>query len=362
LSDLRRVHVELDGEDPYEIVVGPHALREAKDQASRRRVAIVTQRRIPRAYVNELREMLNESHVFTIPDGEVAKSMANVEMLCSKFAKWGLLRHDLVIAIGGGVVCDAAGFASAIYYRGVKVLKAPTSLLAQVDAASGGKTGVNLDEGKNLVGAFHQPVGVLADTSTLITLTKREYRSGLGEVAKYALMPEGRNVVALLQKHTPQILDRDAAVLRELVYECVKIKMDVVQADPLELNGRRAMLNFGHTLGHALETAAGHKIKHGEAVATGLVFATALSCALGFVDQSALERTRDVVSSLGLPVAAPSDMSARRLLTLMRRDKKASGGLTFILPTPTGLEPYEDPDKGALRAAFKAVGINASRI
>src|SRR5438067_5275827 len=216
---MDRVTVAIPGA-PYDVVVGAGALGEARSLLDgRRRVAIVSQPAVASAHGGALVAALEvasvETEAFLIGDGEDAKSLATVEDLCRRMAAWGLLRGDAVVALGGGVVGDTAGFVAAVYHRGVALVQAPTTLLAQVDAAIGGKTAVNLPEGKNLVGAFHQPVGVLADTTTLATLPPREYRAGLGEVAKYALMPGGERVAGLVTARIGDVLSRDAGVLGE---------------------------------------------------------------------------------------------------------------------------------------------------
>jgi 3-dehydroquinate synthase len=301
-----------------------------------------------------------DTDVFLIGDGEDAKTLATVATLCSQLADWGLLRGDAIVALGGGVVGDTAGFAAAVYHRGITVVQAPTTLLAQVDAAIGGKTAVNLPEGKNLVGAFHQPRAVLADVATLRTLPPREYRAGLGEVAKYALMPGGHDVAVIVREQGARVAnDRDPDVLAALVGACVAMKAAVVAADPEERTGVRMSLNYGHTLAHALETAGGYGLLHGEAVAVGLVFAGALAGALERIDTAAVERHRTMVEQLGLPASVPGDVDAATLLDVMRRDKKARGGLTFVLPGDAGLEPVDDPDPRALDVAFAAVGVTS---
>jgi len=299
--------------------------------------------------------------VSSMADGEAAKSFATVERLCSEWSAGGLLRNDAVVALGGGVVGDTAGFAAAVYHRGIEVVQCPTTLLGQVDSAIGGKTAVNLPEGKNLVGAVHQPVAVLADINTLATLPERDFRSGLGEIAKYALMggPDDRyGLAALIHEHRNEIDARDPEVLSDLVSRCAAIKAAVVAADPQERTGIRATLNYGHTLAHALETAGRHDLHHGEAVAVGLVFAGALASALERIPAAEADRHRDLVASLGLPVTAEG-VDAAELLTVMRRDKKARGGLTFVLEGPDGLAIVEDPPAPALATAFRAVGVES---
>jgi 3-dehydroquinate synthase len=350
---------------PYDVVVGPGALGEAGAALARiRRVAVVSQGEVATRYADAVRASLDaESELFLMDDGEDAKSLRTVEDLCRKFAAWGLLRGDAVVALGGGVVGDTAGFAAATYHRGVAVLQVPTTLLAMVDAAIGGKTAVNLPEGKNLVGAFHQPVGVLADTDTLASLPEPEYKSGLGEVAKYALLTDvvedPTGLVELLRLRTTEVLARDPAVLSDLVARCAQIKADVVAADPEERTGLRATLNLGHTFAHALETAGGYGLTHGEAVAIGLVFAGALAGGCERVGPDVVDRYQALPATLGLQTEVPggADLDADELVALMRRDKKASGGLTFVLPGPNGIERVDDPPEHALRYAFASVGI-----
>jgi 3-dehydroquinate synthase len=350
---------------PYDVVVGHGALADvASVVGDRRKVAVVSQAGVADFHAPALTAALHAAgaatDVFLIGDGEDAKTLGTVETLCSQLAAWGLLRGDAIVALGGGVVGDTAGLTAALYHRGVAIVQAPTTLLGMVDAAIGGKTAVNLPEGKNLVGAFHQPIAVLADVATLATLPPREYRSGLGEVAKYALMPEGGDVARIVAASSHKIVGRDPEVLTELVTACAAIKARVVASDPEERTGARVALNYGHTLAHALETAGGYELLHGEAVAIGLVFAGALAGALERVDADAVDRHRAVVDALGLPTSVPGEMEASALLDVMRRDKKSVGGLTFVLPGADGgtmLETVHDPDPRALDVAFAAVGV-----
>ncbi len=278
-----------------------------------------------------------------IGDGEQAKSLATVEHLARTFARRGLSRADVVVAVGGGIVTDVAGFAAATYHRGTAYVNVATTLLAQVDAAVGGKTGVNLPEGKNLVGAFWQPDAVLCDTETLATLPPREWACGRGEMAKYAFLGESPSPDESIE---------------EQVARCVAIKAAVVSEDERE-TGRRAVLNYGHTLGHALEGVGllrrsrdgGHDggdgdgttpgpwdLRHGEAVAIGLIFAAHLARRLGRIDQARVEEHRAVVDGYDLPTELPPDADARELVDFMARDKKAQQDLAFVLDGPRGVE------------------------
>jgi 3-dehydroquinate synthase len=359
---MRRVTIGVD--PPYDVVVGAGVLAQVGELfAGRRCIAVVTQDAIAEHHGAVIADVIRTADAqlitSTIDDGESAKTLSTVEALCRDWAAAGLLRGDAVVALGGGVVGDTAGFAAAVYHRGVAVVQCPTTLLAQVDAAIGGKTAVNLPEGKNLVGAFHQPLGVVADVTTLATLPQREYRAGLGEVAKYALMggPADRyGIAALCTEHADAIAARDPEILTELVSRCAAIKAAVVAADPHERTGVRATLNYGHTLAHALETVGEHDLHHGEAVAIGLVYAGALAAALERVPAPEVDRHRELVRALGLPVVAEG-VDRDELLAVMRRDKKASGGLTFVLAGPGGLATVDDPPEPALDAAFRAVGV-----
>lgn len=298
-----------------------------------RRVAIVTQEGIGIDLDPGV-----EHRVFMIGDGEGHKTLATIGMLCEEFADWGLTRTDCVVGVGGGLVTDVAGFAAAVYHRGIPVVHVATTLLAQIDAAVGGKTGVNLPQGKNLVGAFWQPAAVLCDTATLTTLPEREWRCGLGELAKYHWLGGGR---------------LDELPLPERVARCVAIKAEVVASDEREA-GRRALLNYGHTLGHALEVAGRHDLRHGEAVGIGLVYAAELALALGRIDSDAVEEHRRVVSGYGLSTELPSGIDPDELLVLMGRDKKVlDAGLTFVLDGPAGLEVVEGVDPLVVRRTLE---------
>jgi 5-deoxy-5-amino-3-dehydroquinate synthase len=304
----------------YDVLVGAgarHRLLEVLPVGAHR-AAVVTQ-----PGIDVVVDAGVEQRTFLMPDGEDAKCLETVEDLCRAWARWGLTRADVVVAVGGGVVTDAAGFAAAVYHRGVAVIHVPTTLLGQVDAAIGGKTGVNLPEGKNLVGAFWQPVAVLCDTDVLAALPPREYRSGLGEMAKYAFLGVDR---------LPDL------PLDEAVAACVRCKAEHIAADELETTGKRALLNYGHTLAHALETAGRYDLRHGEAVAVGLVFAARLARRLGRVGDEAVAEHRRVVAGYGLPDRVPAVLDPAELVTLMARDKKAVDGLTFVLDGPRGVE------------------------
>jgi len=304
------------------------------------RVAVVTQ-----ANIGIEVDPGREHRVFTIGDGEQFKTMATIESLCSQFAEWGLTRTDCVVGLGGGLVTDVAGFAASVFHRGLPVVHVATSLLAQIDAAIGGKTGVNLPEGKNLVGTFWQPTGVLCDTALLDTLPSREWRCGLGELAKYHFLGGG---------------DLDALPLEERVAACVAIKAEVVADDERE-GGRRAILNYGHTLAHAIEIAGDHDLRHGEAVAVGLIFAAELGFRLGRIDAARVAEHRRVVAAYDLPGTLPMGLRTDELIALMGRDKKALDGLTFVLDGPDGVESLTGVPLEHVEAAIDAIRSEGER-
>jgi 5-deoxy-5-amino-3-dehydroquinate synthase len=318
----------------YDVVVGEGVgdRLAALVPAGARRAAVVTQAGIPVAVDPGV-----PHEVLMIGRGEERKTLATVESLCRDFARMGLTRDDVVIGVGGGMVTDVAGFAAAVWHRGVAVVHVATTLLAMVDAAIGGKTGVNLPEGKNLVGAFWQPSGVLCDLRALSTLPERELRCGRGEMAKYHFLT-GDDLLAL--------------PLAERVARCVEIKADVVGADERE-SGRRAILNYGHTLAHALETASEHRMAHGEAVAVGLVYAARLARVLGRIDDDRVLAHDEVVAgAYELDITLPPGLRDDELVALMARDKKARHGLTFVLDGPSGVEVVDDVEVDAVRAAL----------
>lgn len=330
------VDVELGDDRRYPVLVGDGARHELAGliPSRARRVAVVTQSSVPVVVDPGV-----EHRVFTIGEGEPAKSLATVEELCRGFARWGLTRADCVVAVGGGLVTDVGGFAAAVYHRGVDVVYVSTTLLGQIDAAIGGKTGVNLPEGKNLVGAFWQPSAVVCDTGVLATLPPREYRSGLGELAKYHFLGGG---------------DLDALPLEERVAACVRIKAEVVAADERE-GGLRATLNYGHTLAHALEIVGRYDLRHGEAVAVGLVYAAEVAHALGRIDAARLAEHRRVVGAYDLPASLPDGVDIDELVDAMGRDKKALDGITFVLDGPNGVEPVTGIDRAVLDDAFERI-------
>jgi 5-deoxy-5-amino-3-dehydroquinate synthase len=320
-----------------------------------RRAAVVTQSGIGVSVETGL-----PTEVFTVPDGEEGKSLAVVEELCRGFARFGLSRSDVVVAVGGGVVTDLAGFAAASFHRGTAYVNVATTLLAQVDAAVGGKTGVNLPEGKNLVGAFWQPRAVLCDSDVLSTLPPREWASGRGEMAKYAFLGGTSGADAGAGDGDGDGDGPDASLLdlslEEQVARCVAIKAAVVASDERE-GDQRMVLNYGHTLAHALEATAfepgsGLDLRHGEAVAIGLVYAALLARRLGRIDDSRVDLHRRVVGAFDLSSAVPAPVDPELLVSFMTRDKKAQSDLTFVLDGSDGVEVVRGVDRADVLATL----------
>jgi 3-dehydroquinate synthase len=277
-----------------------------------------------------------------LPDGEQHKTWPTLQTIFDHLLEQGCDRKAVLFALGGGVVGDMAGFAAACYMRGVPCVQVPTTLLAQVDSSVGGKTAINHPLGKNMIGAFHQPLRVVADLDTLATLPRREYAAGLAEVIKYGPIAD-LAFLGWIEAHLQALLDHDADALRHAVRRSCEIKAEVVGEDEREA-GRRAILNFGHTFGHAIETGQGYGAwLHGEAVACGMVLGAALSCELGLVDAAFVDRLERLLAGAGLPVQAPR-MPAERWFELMRVDKKAeAGAIRFVV--------VESPGRALLRPA-----------
>jgi len=284
---------------------------------------------------NGLRAAGTPIHRIVLPPGEVQKSLATAGRIHQQMAKAGLDRKSALYAVGGGVITDLGGFVASTYMRGIRVHLFPTTLLGQVDAAIGGKTAVNLPQGKNLVGTFYQPASVFCDPSVLKTLPPREYVSGLGEVVKYGIIRDAE-LFATIEKNIEGIRSRDPGVLDEIVYRCVAIKADVVTKDEKE-SGERAILNYGHTIGHALEAAGGYKLlQHGEAVSIGMEAEAILSMELGIAPLELLAAQNRLLKLCGLPTRVKK-MPEKKVLAALKLDKKnVSGRTRFVLPEAIG--------------------------
>lgn len=282
--------------------------------------------------VRSFQEVGYEAFQMVLPAGEVFKTAASVELIWEKALDSGLDRKSLMVALGGGVVSDLTGFAAATYLRGLYYASIPTTLLSQVDASVGGKTGFNLKSGKNLVGAFYQPIGVFADPNTLLSLSQREYRNGYAEVIKHALLSRS-DLLVFLEGNLEKIESRDPWFLAKLVEKNVRIKADVVASDEKEA-GRRAILNLGHTLGHALEELGGYKdFSHGEAVAIGMTAACAISLRRGLITEQQFARVKSLIEKVGLPTKPSSPVEPWVWWEKTYKDKKAASGVVYwVLP------------------------------
>ncbi len=301
---------------------------------------VITDNHVAAAHLPALLALLESRselvHSVTIPAGEESKSVELLWRLWEQLAEFEADRNTVIIALGGGVVGDLAGFAAATWMRGVPLVQVPTTLLAQVDSSVGGKTGINLPSGKNLVGAFWQPQLVVIDPKVLGTLPQREYAAGLAEVVKYAMVFDA-GFMAWLEERIRPILDRDPDVHVELIAKCCRFKAAVVEADERDQSGRRALLNYGHTFGHALEAVTGYgTVLHGEAVAVGMNCAAWLAMELGRVSRDILARQSALLKAFGLP-PMPEGWPTDKLVAAMKRDKKRVAGLPqLVLPTAVG--------------------------
>jgi 3-dehydroquinate synthase len=348
LNLMRTVHVSL-GSRSYPIFIGGKILsdlgRYCAELQLGRRCLIISDKNVAPLYAAKARVSLRkagfEPTLAAVPAGETSKSLKMFQSCCDLLAKHRLERKSFIVALGGGVVGDLAGFVAAAYLRGIAFVQAPTTLLAQVDSSVGGKVGVNLAAGKNLVGAFHQPRFVLCDLAALRTLPLREFRAGLAEVIKYGIIYD-EELFERLERDLPKLLRRDGKILAEVIARCCEIKADVVRQDETE-TGVRAILNFGHTIGHAIEAISGYgTYLHGEAISIGQVAAAKLSVRAAGLPAEEAERVEKLFERAGLPVALK--LPARRqtaLIEAMRLDKKVTDGqIRFVLARQIGqVEP-----------------------
>jgi len=345
---VRTVNVPL-GDRAYEVLIGPGLLQRAGEligaRLGRARCAIVTDANVAKLHLDTIAAALSAegrlAGSITLPPGESTKSFRELAPLCERLLELGIERGDLVVALGGGVIGDLAGFAAAILRRGVRFVQVPTSLLAQVDSSVGGKTGIDTPQGKNLIGAFHQPGLVLADTDTLRTLPLRELRAGYAEVAKYGLLGDAP-FFAWLEKNHPAVFALEDEPLTHAVETSVKAKAGIVGRDETE-QGERALLNLGHTFGHAFEAWCGYsdRLLHGEAIAIGMAIAFRFSAARGDCSAADAARAAAHFAAVGLPTRIdeiPGDKPGiDAMMRLMAQDKKVrQGKLTFILARGIG--------------------------
>jgi len=356
------VHVDL-GSRSYDIEIGTRNLRALGATLERTcstaaHVVVVTDTGVEdphaRRAVEALADAGRQVDLLVVEAGEASKSPAVAFSLWEKLLDLGTDRQSVVVAVGGGVVGDLAGFVAATFARGIRFVQVPTTLLAHVDSSVGGKVGINLPGAKNMVGAFWQPAAVVIDTATLETLPERAYRAGLAEVVKYGVILDAE-FFAYLEQHIAEIRARDNGVLQHLIARSCRLKADVVEQDEREETGLRAVLNYGHTFCHALETLTGYgQLLHGEAVAIGMQCAARLAVRLGLLDAELLDRQAALLHALGLSTDVPP-LEEADVLRVMARDKKSLGGrLRFILPTRLGhVELAADIDPAAVTAALR---------
>jgi 3-dehydroquinate synthase len=330
---VRRITVLL-GPRSYDVIVGQGLLDQAgsllPETPGTRRVVILTDSGVGEIWGARAEAALKtrgEIVAVQVASGEASKVLAVAEQVMDRMVSEKVGRSDLLVTLGGGMVSDLGGFVASVYHRGIRVAHLPTSLLGQVDAAVGGKTGVNLGGGKNLAGTYHQPIAVIADTETLATLPEREFTSGLAEVIKCGLALEP-SLLDLLEPAAPAVAAREPEVLAELVAACVRIKAGVVAQDEFDQD-RRAMLNYGHTLGHALEAESGFGVLHGEAIAVGMVASAHLAADSGLLDEGEVRRHISLLERFRLPVTASFDPEA--VLERILLDKKRRGEGRWVL-------------------------------
>lgn len=336
VDNMQSIIVNL-GDRRYPIHIGDDLLADGRllrKSLGGGRAVVITNDVVAPLYLDQLLDSLQDDSATAIilPDGEQHKNLGTASYIYDQLMAGKVDRKSTLIALGGGVIGDMTGFAAATWLRGVRYVQVPTTLLAQVDSSVGGKTGVNHPAGKNMIGAFHQPACVIADMSVLKSLPRREVKAGLAEVVKYGLINNSA-FFDWLAEHAAGLLDLDVDLLGEAVAQCCSAKADIVARDERE-SGVRALLNLGHTFGHAIEAATGYGAwLHGEAVATGMVMAADLSMRMGWLDAESARRIRSVLEEdFGLPVIPPADINTGKYIELMASDKKAEQGrMRFVL-------------------------------
>ena len=339
---MERIKVDLDSRS-YEIIIGQDILGQIGAAVKRLnltpKILIISNASIAGLYADKIKDSLEQAgfevKVVTVPEGEKSKSIKEAEFLYNKMLDLRLDRNASILSLSGGVIGDLSGFVAATYMRGIAYVQAPTTLLAQVDSSVGGKTGLNLPRGKNLVGAFYQPRLVYIDTDVLKTLSDDELKAGLAEVVKYGVIRD-KKLFEYLEENIDKILKKDPALLEHIIACSCRIKAEVVSEDERE-SGLRAILNYGHTIGHAIEATSGYGMyKHGQAVAIGMVYAGRIALKLEMISQEELQRQTDLLKKIGLPVELP-DMDLTKITEAILLDKKIEADkIRFILPQRIG--------------------------
>lgn len=356
---MHQIQVGL-GQRAYPIFIASGLLQEVgrdlKERAVGKRYIVIADDKVAALYGKSLLASLHASdldaQLIEFPHGEGSKHLATVTDLARKLAQHNVDRKDALIALGGGVTGDITGFLAAIYMRGIPFVQVPTTLLAQVDSSVGGKTGVDIPEGKNLVGCFYQPQAVYIDSTVLHSLPDAELLNGLAEVIKYSVIYD-HDFFTFLDKHRDAVLGRDLKVIEQVIARCCTIKAEVVAEDERESNLRR-ILNFGHTVGHAVEAASDFTVAHGAAVAIGMVAVSAIAESKGLFAAAEAKQLQELIGAYGLPVAIPSELDRGRMKEYLKTDKKSVGGRPFfVLPTSIGTVTItDDVDEQLVDAIF----------
>ncbi len=323
MNTFKQVNISLP-DNTYPIIIDLQAfnLSGLEQELTKRKIMVVSNTTVAPLYLDHIVDLFPENKVFTcvLEDGEVHKNVRSWQRILDALAEHQFNRSDLLISLGGGVICDMTGFAAASWMRGIDFIQIPTTLLSQIDASVGGKTGINHSKGKNLIGAFHQPKAVIVNIKTLNTLPEREFNAGIGEAIKYGGIDQP-DFFYWLSSHVDSIKNRDADVLQNLIAKCCEFKAEIVEQDEKE-QGKRALLNLGHTFGHAIEIATHYHYLHGEAVALGMVMAAELSAQLGHCDVGIRKMLENLLQAFDLPIKLDVNVSSDELLQLMKADKK----------------------------------------
>jgi len=354
---MHQLHLPLK-DSPYTIYIGSALLDNSEllsSYCAGDNVLIVSNEIVAPLYLEKVRASIKDKkvHQLVICDGEVYKSRESFFQLIDYLVENGFRRNDTLLALGGGVIGDLSGFVAASYQRGMNFVQIPTSLLAQVDSSVGGKTAINHQQGKNLIGAFYQPSAVIIDVNTLLTLPEREYLSGFGEIVKYALLGQ-KGIDQILKLKTNNLLSRDQDTLKELIYLCCQKKASIVEKDEKE-KGERALLNLGHTFAHALETLTNYGYYlHGEAVSIGILMALNLSVKKGFVDRKFFEQYNDLFTQLKLPTKILPELNLSEFISVMKKDKKnQTDAFRLVLVREGHCVLYDENDRQLLEDVIK---------
>ena len=350
--------VEVRAEKSYQVHLDQDWLPLLESLALNRNKVAVISSESKNAIIPEIKLGNSTVYHYQVPDGEIGKSATVAAALWEKLHQDGFTRTDLIVGIGGGAVTDLAGFVAASWLRGIDWIAVPTTLAGMVDAAIGGKTGINTNAAKNLVGAFHSPISVIIDTKWLQTLSRRDFAAGLAEVIKCGFIRDPE-ILLLLEGQELDTVIANEVLTRNLISRAVTVKADVVSQDFKE-SDLREILNYGHTFGHAIESSSGYSLRHGEAVSIGMVYVAELACLAGLIPADFVSRHRSILLSMELPHSLPNEFAGSNwpsLLTSMRSDKKSRGDVIrfVVVSAPGSVARLEDPDESILKLAYEKV-------